>query len=256
MSYQGGKVKLGSKIHHVISLIENFFEDDKLEYFEPFVGFCGVMRHFAKEKDRTCFGCDLNTDIVLMWQKLQKGWNPPINCNKDEYLKLKKSKTHSAKRGFLGVACSYGGIFFVGYRSNQRLGSRNRKSVNLTRDSILKTADDVKNVKFFESKSYDKFKPKNQLIYADPPYAENKYTQSEFFKFDSDHFWDVMRKWSKNNIVVISERNAPPDFKKIWSTELGVNHNSKQSKHNECLYMHDILYQELDSKIKKELKNI
>ena len=37
-----------------------------------------------------------------------------IKC-KIEQEKLKKSKSHSAKRGFIGTACSYGGIYFVGY---------------------------------------------------------------------------------------------------------------------------------------------
>ena len=46
MSYQVGKQKLGKKIHSVISLIETDILDDenrKLDYFEPFVGFCGAI---------------------------------------------------------------------------------------------------------------------------------------------------------------------------------------------------------------------
>jgi site-specific DNA-adenine methylase len=49
MSYQGGKQKLGKKIHDIISLIEADIlndENKKLDYFEPFVGFCGVIKHF------------------------------------------------------------------------------------------------------------------------------------------------------------------------------------------------------------------
>ena len=38
-------------------------------------------------------------------------------------------------------------------------------------------------------------------------------------------FWETMRKWSKNNIVVISEREAPKDFKKVWCSKLGVTHH-------------------------------
>ena len=94
MSYQGGKQKLGKKIHDVISLIETDVlqdENKKLDYFEPFVGFCGVIKHF--NDSRKCTANDINEDIIKMWKSLQNGWKPPTHCNKDEYEKLKKSKT-------------------------------------------------------------------------------------------------------------------------------------------------------------------
>ena len=34
--------------------------------------------------------------------------------------------------------------------------------------------------------------------------------------FDHDKFWNVMRVWSKDNLVFISEETAPSDFKCIW----------------------------------------
>lgn len=37
--------------------------------------------------------------------------------------------------------------------------------------------------------------------------------------FDHDKFWNIMRKWSKNNVVIISEFRAPKDFKCIWKKE-------------------------------------
>lgn len=51
MSYQGGKQKLGKRIYEVLDTIEEYFEEDnRLDYLEPFVGFCGVMKHFASPK--------------------------------------------------------------------------------------------------------------------------------------------------------------------------------------------------------------
>ena len=35
-------------------------------------------------------------------------------------------------------------------------------------------------------------------------------------EFDNEKFWDVMRKWSKDNYVFISETSAPDDFTPVW----------------------------------------
>jgi DNA adenine methylase len=59
-------------------------------------------------------------------------------------------------------------------------------------------------------KSYDKLKPKTSLIYCDPPYENTTGYGKNIF--DNTKFWKIMREWSKNNIVFISEYNAPSDF--------------------------------------------
>ena len=60
-----------------------------------------------------------------------------------------------------------------------------------------------------------------------------------------------MRKWSKHNLVVISEETSPKDFKKIWSQKKHRTLN-KQKNHKECLFVHESLL----SKIKKLMKKI
>ena len=41
-----------------------------------------------------------------------------------------------------------------------------------------------------------------------------------FKGFDYEKFWNNMRSWSNNNIVLISELNAPDDFECIWEQEV------------------------------------
>lgn len=48
-----------------------------------------------------------------------------------------------------------------------------------------------------------------------------------------------MRKWSKDNIVIISEQNAPEDFKCIWEKEVSRSIKATdKSKSTEKLFMY------------------
>lgn len=238
-SYQGGKQRLGKEIYEIISSLEEYLLDNiSLPYFEPFCGMCGVMKHFAQNNssNRKLTACDYNKDIILLWQALQKGWKPPAKCSKEVYFKLKYSTHNSAKRGFVGTVCSFGGIFFGGYRPVKSYDRPEYNYVKNSGENLIETAALMKQVKFLNSQSYDKFNPKGYLIYCDPPYIGNTFQNvTEYFKFDHDKFWNMMRKWSKNNIVVISEYQAPNDFVCVWSKKFSYGFNKDGKGHKDCV---------------------
>ena len=60
---------------------------------------------------------------------------------------------------------------------------------------------------------------KFDIIYCDPPYANTK-TYVSAQDFNHEEFWETMRKWSKNNVVLITEENAPEDFRVVWSQQV------------------------------------
>ena len=61
----------------------------------------------------------------------------------------------------------------------------------------------------------------NCVIYLDPPYqGTNFYGYANQPKMDYEHFWNWVRKISKNNYVFISEQSAPEDFKILWQQEV------------------------------------
>ena len=235
-TYQGGKKRLGEKISIIIRQIEEKITGGKqLPYFEPFVGMGGVLRHFSKDIIRDVYACDINPDLIMMWKAIQKGWKPPMKCSRDYYNKLKKSKKHSAERGYLGVVASWSGIFFSSYRLDYNpqkdfLGEGYR--------GIMNIKPDIMNVNFLDSRNYYDFEPKGMLIYCDPPYLNNKFHVGYFTGFDHDKFWQVMRNWSKNNIVVVSESTAPDDFRQIWSADSTFTNNYKTKKYKDCLFMY------------------
>ena len=255
-TYQGGKKRIGKRIYQVIKLIENdLYPGEKLDYFEPFIGMGGVMRHFGKENDndRKLYACDYNKDLILLWKELQKGWKPQKKCSKEKYEKLKNSKEHSAERAFIGIVASWGGIFFQNYRLDYK---KDKDFLGEGYRGLMDIKPDMENVKFFNASSYDEFEPKNFLIYCDPPYKDNNLNSKYFKNFDHDKFWNVMRKWSKNNLVIISESTAPKDFKKIWCTTSTSTNISGTIKYKDCLYIHEKYLKKIENKILKEIKNI
>ena len=237
-TYQGGKKRLGKKIYEVITQIETKLTSEKLPYFEPFVGMGGVLRHFSKENDRETYACDINKDLIIMWKSIQRGWKPPLKCSRKKYEELKDSTEHSAERGYLGVVASWSGIFFASYRLDYNpdkdfLGEGYR--------GIMDIKPDIMSVNFLDSRPYYDFKPKGMLIYCDPPYYKNNFHTQYFSEFDHHLFWEIMREWSKDNIVIISESVAPKDFIKIWSSTSTFTNRSQCKKYDDCLFIHETL---------------
>jgi hypothetical protein len=83
----------------------------------------GVYKHipelFEEEgyDDLTYLAGDINESVIKMWRAAQNGWKPPTTSSKQEYEKFKKSKHSSPKKGFIGHACSFGGIYLSSYQS-------------------------------------------------------------------------------------------------------------------------------------------
>ena len=216
MAYQGGKQKLGKEIHDVILFLENELEwtnkdGTRYPYFEPFVGFCGVFKHFCRDNDRSLHACDISKDIIDMWRALQNGWKPSGKCAYATWNRLKTAEP-SPSRTLYGHVCSFGGQFFTHFLNDPKYAQRG--SLN-----VKNTALDLANVLFHDASSYDAFEPKNMTIYCDPPYRNNKVINQHFKHFDHDRFWETMRRWSKHNLVLVSEYTAPDDFACIWEKQ-------------------------------------
>ena len=236
-TYGGGKARIGKQIYEVIKELQEETGYDNTTYLEPFCGMLGVAKYFIEDNRQKIILNDINKDIILMWNKLKRGgWTLPKKCNREKYTELKYSKKHSAERGFYGTACAYSGIFFAGYRPT----SGGRNFFKNSRDNIKKLGESIhknkRRVKF-TSHSYNKFKPKGMTIYCDPPYKNNKFNTEHFNDFDHDLFWETMRKWSRHNLVIISEYTAPKDFKCIWKKQMNSTFGKKMSPRTEKLFI-------------------
>ena len=216
MKYLGGKHTIGKDISKVLN---DLCPPDIVDgYIEPFCGSLGVFKQMVDKDYDRYIASDAHPDLIEMWKKLQdKSLKLPKTISEKQYYKLKEAKSPNALKAVAGFGLSFGGVYFQSY-SQKYAGDSNRNFYNEMKRSLDKIAPLIrkKNIKFY-NKSYEKWNPKNMLIYCDPPYEDTaSYSTGDF---DHDKFWNIMRQWSKHNYVFISEENAPKDFKTLWKKE-------------------------------------
>ena len=231
MRYLGGKHTLGSEIASVLS---KYGDPNKVDgYIEPFCGSLGVMIHMVDKGYKTYKAYDSCRDLILLWKALKAGtFKFPKSVSERTWLRYKKDKTPSAMRAFIGFGCSFGGIWFSGYAQKYLKNYENRAPVvkESTR-TCEKMIPQIKKINTIGCKDYKQHHLKNFLIYCDPPYY-NTTSYKAVNRFDHNQFWDTIRKWSKNNTVIVSEYTAPKDFKCIWKKkkQINLNHNKTDSR--------------------------
>ena len=255
MKYLGGKQRLGK--HLAPYLHEIWEKNDKLEgYMEPFCGSLGVLSNMTDLDSKKIYANDYHPDLIEMWKEVQAGtFVYPNAISEEEYLEAKQLKSPSARKAFVGFGMSFGGRYFGAY-SQKYLNGKNEDFCKEMVNSLKRTAPKIQNVRF-TNKDYRKLKPKNMLVYCDPPYAYNKYPikyrrdVKKYDEFDNQEFWNVVRDWSKNNLVVVSETTAPEDLVEVWNqkryrsaaqsskTRFNPNSETQSATHNiEKLFVH------------------
>lgn len=246
-SYAGGKAKIGREIAETIERLCRIFDIKPNKIYIPFAGFLGVSRHLV-EYGFKIRANDANNDIISMWKMLKKGeWslpNKPISRAKYERMK-RNEEGEPHERGFFGVACAYSGIPFAGYR----IRSPSQNFFEGTRNGVNEiVSDGILNYITFTCSDYATFLKdcKNTVIYADPPYEDNNFGTQYFKDFDSQRFWNIMRKLSKHNLVIISEYQAPDDFICVWEKQYSNVFSSKVKQVSEKLFIYEGKVSELN----------
>ena len=185
-------------------------------YYEPFVGGGNSIDKIKCEKR---IGNDIHKQLIAMWNKLQQGWIPPSHISEEEYNNVRANKENYPDYyvGYVGFHCTFGAKYFGGYaRGFKSDGVTPRDESNEAYRNTMKQLPNVMDVEF-TCENYLEKDIENAVIYCDPPYQGT--TKYETGAFDYDAFWDWCRKMSKKNIVIVSEYNAPEDFRCIWSKE-------------------------------------
>lgn len=248
MKYMGSKSKIASDIVAIINSYIVVYDID--DYIEPFVGGCNVI---DKVNCSNRYGYDKNRYLIALFKYLQSGGELPEEVTHEQYLdcrshfKLDDKYYEDWFLAAVGFLAGFNGRFYDGsYAHNGWEGEHFRDYYQEAKRNILNQMKYLVNVKFDVS-DYKDLKPKKALIYADPPYAGTKGYLTITKQFNHSEFWDTMREWSKDNIVLISEEQAPEDFDIIWEQEVirTIKAVDKQPK-TEKLFIHNSLNNDSD----------
>lgn len=223
MKYMGSKAKIKDFIVPIIQ--SHIAVSGSRTYMEPFCGGCNVIEEVEAE---TRIAADKNEYLIALFKHLQDGGKLPFEITKEEYDRAKNNMTELPQWyvGAVGFLASYNGRFFDGgYAGIGREGNISRNYYQESKKNILKQMlrGGIVGIDFMV-KDYREFSPKGCVIYCDPPYEKTKgYISAK--DFDHPEFWQIMRLWSCDNVVLISELQAPDDFTAVW--ERGVDRSMK-----------------------------
>ena len=209
MVYMGSKARLAK---HLAPIIQSYITPDTVGYLEPFVGGANMIQHIKHEKR---YGSDINKYLIALLKYSQDLNNIlPETISEEEYRKVKNNKDNYDDWyvGLVGFCATFGGKYFGGYA---------RDSYDIVAKRIISLAKQRSSLHSINFKSLpfnDIRELKNFTIYCDPPYFGT--TAYNFKSFNHEIFWDWVRDYSKNNIVLVSEYKAPNDFEVIFEKKV------------------------------------
>lgn len=236
MKYMGSKARISKDISPIINnlIIKNSIDT----YIEPFVGGCNMMEHI---KCKNKIGSDINEYLITMWNDLQSGWKPPETLSKEMYEDIKNNKEKYGKSlvAVAGFCATYNAKWFGGYAGVVKTKINTYR--NYYDEAIRNIQKQILNLidVEFQCADYTYYSEvKNALIYCDIPYqGTTQYGNNK--GFDYNKFWNWVREMSKNNIVLVSEYNAPNDFKCIYEKTLTTTLDKNSRKQDtEKLFIH------------------
>ncbi len=214
MRYQGGKSRIAS---HIAAKIREMYPT-ATEIWEPFCGGGAVTLALAKVGFKV-HASDIHEDLILMWQALMRGETEPFaDVTETEHATL-KTTAPSARRGFVGFAGSFGGVFFGGFArqgmsgcgytcDSERMRTGKFQAWHEAYRSLCKMRG---RAVAFNHADYTAV-PDQALVYADPPYQDT--TRYKTVAFDHTAFWSWVRH--RQGPTFVSELSGPDNIDIVW----------------------------------------
>ena len=235
MSYVGGKAKGAA---HILAVL-NDPRFDGMDYLEPFVGYGHVLRRVVNK--RSYAASDGNALVVRLLRGIQAGEALPT-ISRERYAQLKASDENSLERAVAAFQYSFNGKQFGGYVSTYQRPNGTLDDIPASRAryyDTLRTSLPFAHATLTHG-DYRAHTPSQMLVYCDPPYAHTT-GYAGTAPFDHAAFWQTVRAWSRDNVVLVSEYAAPPDFACLASKPkpscLAGGH--KQTPRVERLFVHE-----------------
>lgn len=216
MVYQGSKTKYAKEI---IPILQKYIDDNNIICFID--GMCGGCNIIDKIHCDIKIAQDINPYLMDLYeQAVHKDLEFPVTITREDWDSCKNHPEENPlwKVALVAFFTSYSARGFSGgFAMN---GSRDFYSERL--NNFKKQIPNLKDVIFRQGDVYNLGGIQNSLIYLDPPYKNTKkYDVSK--NFDYEKFWNKVRELSKDNIVIVSEQEAPDDFEIIWEKNVKRN---------------------------------
>jgi DNA adenine methylase len=226
MQFQGGKARQAKAIGQLLKTV------DRPCYLEPFVGGAWVLKEVAQHFPKVT-ASDLHLDLILLYQALQEGWEPPTDVTEEEYQAQRQAEP-SPFRAFCGYACSFGGKWFGGY-------ARGHTSPGTGARSLLRKAGLLESVLFSHCDYGDHSPGPADVVYCDPPYR-NRTPLKQVPPFDHQRFWNTMNEWAEAGATVfVSEEQATEG----WVPVLNPGRNTCLGVDNEKSHIPEAVWRRL-----------
>ena len=200
---------------------------DVTKWVEPFVGGANMIDKVPSSYER--IGYDLNDHCIHALIDIRDNVEGlPDSVSEDYYRSLFGLKP-APINSWIRFMLSFGGKLDNGYAREK--GSDETTFCGYGKRNALKQSPKIQNVQFI-CDSYENLDFRNCLIYCDPPYQGTSGYKTG--AFDHEKFFEWCRQQAKNNIVFVSEYNAPDDFECVWQGEIKTNFASqrKSAAHN------------------------
>lgn len=243
MKYMGSKSRIADNIVPFIQKIID--ENNASVYIEPFCGGCNII---DKIDCRLKIGSDNHRYLIALLNNLDKLSTLPEFVTKEHYSDVRDCFNNDSGKyedwyvGAIGFLASYNGRFFDGGYAgviNSKAGVI-RNYYDEAKRNLINQAPNLKNIIFclLDYRNYNNTLYKDCVFYLDPPY-KNKKQYGSSKNFNHDEFWNWCRKLSQNNIVIISEQEAPLDFECVWEQKVQRTiDNTKRVNAVEKLFMY------------------
>lgn len=219
---------MGSKSRiakYIVPIIQSHIDNYNMKnYLEPFVGGANIIDKIKCEKK---YGCDINKYLIELFKNLHRLKELPEHITREHYSEVRNCYNIQSQEfedwyiGAIGFLASYNGRFFDGGYAgivNTKIGTT-RDYYKEAYNNLYEQSENLQEI-IWGCVDYIKIRPvKNYMIYCDIPYKDTKqYNTSKNFNYEQ--FWEWARLMSKDNVVIISECQAPEDFECIWQQEL------------------------------------
>jgi hypothetical protein len=160
-----------------------------LEYVEPFVGGANVLRRVRNKPSYLAF--DVNEQMIEYLHSIGSG-----NSGLARPGHTSRARTWTDRQT---IALSFNA--FRGASTDAPVASQSRFEELLQNPTIRSTE--------FHVRDYRDLVPWNKLVFCHPPLYK------EGVNFHAAEFWQLMRAWSRDNVVLIQAARAPSDFEKL-----------------------------------------